>query len=180
MLFSISVTACGGGGGTTPNTTTLDTTPPTVSSVSPVHNDTGVKWNAQITATFSEPMTASTITSSTFTVSGLTGTVIYSGNTATFTPSANMTSSTAYTAYITTGVKDAAGNSMSNNYALTFTSCVPAYVVQNLCVRDYIDPNLYSTLVDYQRAIGQQNAACIAAQVDYQRALAAADAACRG
>ena len=162
ILFSIAIASCGGGGGggttpdtttpitTTPDTTTPDTTPPTVSSVSPVHSATGVLWSAAISTTFNEPMLSSSITPATFTVGGATGTVNYSGTTATFTPSSELTAGTTYIVTITTGVKDAAGNQMSGNYTWTFTACIPAFV----------DPNLYSTLGDYQRALAAADAAC--------------------
>ena len=100
-----------------------DTTPPTVSSTSPATSATGVAVNAAITATFSETMTSSTVTTATFTVDkGVTGTVAYSGTTATFTPSSNLAYSTVYTVTITTGVKDAAGNTMNSDYAWSFTT----------------------------------------------------------
>ena len=100
-----------------------DTTPPTVSSISPANSATGVAVNAAITATFSEAMTASTVTSATFTLdNGVTGTVNYSGTTATFTPSSNLAYSTTYIATITTGVKDVSGNNMTSNYTWSFTT----------------------------------------------------------
>ena len=83
-----------------------DTTPPTVSSVIPVNSATGVAVNAAITATFSEAMDATTITTSTFTLSGggaVSGAVNYTGTTATFTPTADLAYNTIYTATITTG-----------------------------------------------------------------------------
>ena len=43
-----------------------------------------------------------------------------SGKVATFTPSANLGSSTDYTVTVTTGVKDTAGNAMANAYTWTF------------------------------------------------------------
>jgi Protein of unknown function (DUF1566)/Bacterial Ig-like domain len=55
----------------------------------------------------------------------VTGTVDYSGTTATFTPSGNLAYSTTYTATIaggTTGVKDAAGNALASNYTWSFTT----------------------------------------------------------
>src|SRR5207237_10439060 len=45
--------------------------------------------------------------------------------TATFTPSSNLAASTTYTATISTGVKDLAGNAMAANYVWTFTTIVP-------------------------------------------------------
>jgi hypothetical protein len=103
-----------------------DTTAPTVSSTNPVNGATGV---AVITATFNEAMTASTITSSTFTTTGpgatvVPGTVSYnsSTSTATFTPNSALSASTAYTATVTTGAKDAAGNAMASNKVWTFST----------------------------------------------------------
>ena len=99
-----------------------DTTPPVVSTTSPANGATDVPINSSISATFSEVMDASTITTATFTVSGVSGTVAYSGTTATFTPSTNLASSTTYTATITTGAKDLAGNSIVSNYVWSFTT----------------------------------------------------------
>lgn len=99
-----------------------DITPPTVSSVSPTNDTTGVAINSSITATFSEVMDAATINATTFTIIGVTGTVTYSGTTATFTPSSNLSYRTIYTGTITTGVKDAAGNPMVSSYTWSFTT----------------------------------------------------------
>jgi hypothetical protein len=75
-------------------------------------------------------MNSGTITSSTFTVkqgnTSVTGNVTYSGTTATFTPSANLTEGTVYTCTITTGTKDAAGNAIASNYTWTFTTIAAA------------------------------------------------------
>src|SRR4030067_3074226 len=103
-----------------------DITPPTVSSTNPSGGATGIAVNSVISATFSEAMNSSTINTSTFTLSGnsnpVSGTVGYSGTTATFTPSANLANNTTYTAAITTGVTDAAGNALSSNYIWSFTT----------------------------------------------------------
>jgi len=120
LSLLIILPGCGGGGGNTSVVESSDTTPPTVSSTSPSDGAQDVAINTSITATFSETMTASTITTATFTVAGVTGTVTYSGTTATFTPSSNLAYSTTYTAAITTGVKDAAGNAMASNNTWSF------------------------------------------------------------
>jgi len=99
-----------------------DTTPPTVNATSPQNNATNVSIASAITATFSEAMNAATITNSTFTINGVAGTVSYSGTTATFTPSSPLAYSTVYTATITTGVTDVAGNPMTANYTWNFTT----------------------------------------------------------
>ena len=103
----------------------VDAVAPTVSATNPIDGATGV---AVITASFSEPMLASTITTTTFTVSGpgavpVAGTVAYntSTNIATFTPTSALTLGAAYTALITTGVKDLAGNPLAVNHAWNFT-----------------------------------------------------------
>jgi hypothetical protein len=84
--------------------------------------------NATITASFSEAMNASTITSATFTLykgtTAVTGSVSYSGTTATFLPATALAGNTVYTVTITTGAKDAAGNSLSANYTWSFTTVV--------------------------------------------------------
>jgi hypothetical protein len=54
----------------------------------------------------------------------VTGTVAYDASTriARFTPTNALAASTAYTATITTGAKDAAGNALASNYAWSFTT----------------------------------------------------------
>jgi hypothetical protein len=103
-----------------------DTTPPTVSSVMPANNATGIMLNASVSATFSEAMTNAALNTSSFSLrpsaSGPTvaGTVNVSGNTATFTPSTSLAGSTQYTATIDAGVTDAAGNALGSNYVWQF------------------------------------------------------------
>ena len=122
FLFLIS---CGGGGSGGSTGGGTDTTAPTVSSTGPADSTTGVSLDALITATFSEAMDVSTITATTFTLNPpVTGVVSYdtATNTATFTPSGNLAESTTYTAMITQGVKDSAGNSMAADYIWSFTT----------------------------------------------------------
>src|SRR5206468_1979901 len=94
-----------------------DTTAPAVSAIVPANNASGVGLSTQIATTFSEPMDASTINTSTFTLkqgtTPVAGTVSYSGVTATFTPAANLAPLTTYTATISTGAKDLAGNALT-------------------------------------------------------------------
>lgn len=109
-----------------------DTVAPTVSSTNPANGATGV---AVITASFSESMSPSTITSSTFTLTGpgatpVAGTVAYSASTgvAVFTPTSALTANTVYTAMITTGAKDASANSLASNYSWSFTTSATASI----------------------------------------------------
>jgi len=105
--------------------TTLDITAPTVLSTIPANGDTGVAIGANVTATFSEAMKSSTITTATFTLTGpgttpVLGAVSYAGTTATFNPTNNLAGNTTYTATITTGVKDLAGNPLAVTKTWTF------------------------------------------------------------
>jgi hypothetical protein len=103
-----------------------DVTPPVVGSNNPANNVTGVAANKVVTFTFSEAMDPATINASTFTLKqGTTvvpGVVTYSGLVATFTPSANLEYSKTYTATITTGAKDLAGNALAANISFSFTT----------------------------------------------------------
>jgi len=110
--------------------------PPTVTAVTPANSSTGVAVATNPTATFSQAMTASTITSSTFTLTGPGGTAV-SGNAsydaptsiATFQPLANLAYNTQYTGTITTGVQNSSSVSLASNYTWSFTTApgpVPA------------------------------------------------------
>jgi len=107
--------------------TTADTTAPTVSSTLPADSATGVAVNANITATFSEAMNPLTITPVTFTLKQ--GATVVSGavtspstTTATFNPTGNLEIDTPYTATVTTGVKDLAGNALAVTKTWSFTT----------------------------------------------------------
>jgi hypothetical protein len=108
----------------------VDVTPPTVTSVNPANSSTGVVVNSAITAIFSEAMNATTISGSTFMVkqgaTAVSGTVTYTGTTATFTPSAALAGNTVYTCTITTGATDVAGNAIASNYTWSFTTVASA------------------------------------------------------
>ena len=103
-----------------------DVTPPTILSVVPTNNATAIALNSKVTATFSEAMNSTTINTTSFTLkqgtTAITGTVAYSGTTATFTPSSALAANTVYSGTITTGAKDAAGNALASNYTWSFTT----------------------------------------------------------
>jgi hypothetical protein len=72
-------------------------------------------------------MNPATINTTTFTLTGpgttpVTGVVSYAASTATFVPSSPLALSTLYTATITTGAQDLAGNPLANNFVWTFTT----------------------------------------------------------
>jgi len=113
--------------------TTADATAPTVSSINPADTAIGVAINGNITATFSEAMDPATIIGTTFTVTSpgptsVSGTVTSSGSVATFTPASNLAATTLYTATITTGVTDLAGNPLGAPKVWTFATGTTAAV----------------------------------------------------
>jgi hypothetical protein len=116
---------------------------PTVISTIPINGATNVPANQTVSATFSVPMNPATINSTTFTLTGpgttpVAGLVAYAavGNTATFSPTANLALNTLYTATITTGAKSLAGIGLASNYVWTFTTgaaaSVPPQIVSTL------------------------------------------------
>src|SRR3990170_871293 len=126
------------GSGTTASAGTItmsyigsDTSPPTITLSNPSDNATIVPVTTLLTATFSEQPAASSINASTFTVkidtTPVSGSVTYDSNTkrAIFIPASNLSYSTIYTATVTTGVEDMAGNNMQSNYSWSFTTEAP-------------------------------------------------------
>ena len=95
---------------------TVSAAAPTVTAVTPTNGLAGVAIISALTATFDQAMNSSTITASTFTLTGpgntsVQGTVGYSAGTsvATFTPTANLAYNTMYTATISTSVMSLRG-----------------------------------------------------------------------
>jgi len=102
-----------------------DVIAPTVIAVLPANLAVDLPTNSLVSATFSEEMDPLTLTTESFTLSGanpVTGTVTYSGTTATFTPAANLAPDTLFTATITTTATDASGNPLALNHVWTFTT----------------------------------------------------------
>src|SRR5204862_596932 len=101
--------------------------PPTVTGQTPADASTGVAITAAPTATFSRAMDATTITTSSFTLtpaggSPVTATVAYSGTTATLTPSAPLANNTSTTATLSTAVKAADGVALASAVSWSFTT----------------------------------------------------------
>jgi hypothetical protein len=103
---------------------------PAVISTNPANGDTNVAISKIITATFNEAMDPLTINTTTFVLnqgaSAISGTVTYSGTTATFTPFSALASHTVYTGTITTGAKDPTKNALPVNYVWSFTTGILA------------------------------------------------------
>ncbi len=111
-----------------------DTERPTVVAVTPLDGATGVAVGGNVTVTFSEPMDPATVTGSTL---GLVRTadavavaaaVTYDGatKTATLNPTGDLASTTGYTATVTTGVSDVAGNTLEADHTWSFTTAAPS------------------------------------------------------
>ncbi|MDO8282578.1 MAG: Ig-like domain-containing protein [Thermodesulfovibrionia bacterium] len=109
-----------------------DTTKPTVLLTDPDVDATGSCINQLITATFDEAMDPATLVSpaTTFTLKTFVGSVNVPGvvtydaptKMATFTLGSNLANSTKYTATITTGAKDLAGNGLAVDKVWSFTT----------------------------------------------------------
>jgi hypothetical protein len=117
---------------TTGNTACL-AGPPTVVSVAPPNGTAGVCPNTVAVATFSEAMNPSTISATTFTLTGpaaaaVTGQVVYDAPdyVATFTPASNLALNTTYTATITTGAQDLMANALAVDATWSFTTATAA------------------------------------------------------
>jgi N-acetylneuraminic acid mutarotase len=124
-----------------------DTTPPTVTTVSPQSGASGVPTAANVTATFSEALDPATVTPSTFTLlkqgtsTPLSASISYDGSTrtATLDPSSNLEAGTTYVATVkggSTGVKDLSGNALAQNLVWSFTTQASAAVI-SLTVKGY-------------------------------------------
>ena len=111
-----------------PPPTPGDTSPPTISTITPPSGAKGVVVNTLITATFNEPVLPSTVTTNTFNLqagtASIPGAVKLSGDgkTATFDPTSNLSPSVSYTAVFRAGVKDTAGNAMTAPKQWSFTT----------------------------------------------------------
>lgn len=110
---------------------------PVVVAVSPSNGATAVPVATLITATFNKAMNPATINTSTFLVTDpdgapVSGTVSYSGTTATFTSTFLLAASSLYTATITTGATDTIGAPLTNNFTWSFTTgTIPTVVSTN-------------------------------------------------
>ena len=100
------------------------TTPPRIVSTIPANAATNVPINQAVSATFNEAMNPLTITTATFGLTGpggttVTGTVTYDAVDfiATFVPTASFTANSAYTATVTAGATDLAGNPLGTTGA---------------------------------------------------------------
>lgn len=114
-------------------TNTLPAERLTVLETNPENNASQVNILSNITATFSDPINESTLTSETFRVNDgigdIAGSLMYdqATQTATFTPNVHLTAETPYTVEIS-GVEDSTGEMSGANYISRFTTYINEYV----------------------------------------------------
>lgn len=106
-----------------PSPPPTDTTPPTVTGTAP--SATNVAPGAAVSVSFSEAMNQSAAQSAFSLVRSsdgakVSGSFSWSGNTMTFTPSSALASGAAYTATVSTGATDSAGNAMQSSSQWSF------------------------------------------------------------
>lgn len=104
----------------------VDVTAPEVTATNPIRAATGVAIQSSVFASFNEPMDSATLTDATFTlmdgVTPISGAVLGSGPNVVFDPIGDLVAGTLYTAKITTGAADLAGNGLAQDYTWTFTA----------------------------------------------------------
>lgn len=110
--------------------TAPDTAAPTVVSTAPGDADTDVDPEESITAVLDEDLDVATVSASTFTLRYGLGVVVpatvsYSGRVATLTPDAPLDYERRYTATLSTGLQDLAGNGLANAVSWSFTTEPP-------------------------------------------------------
>ncbi len=118
---------------------TVATVAPSVISTVPIAGAIGIPVNQVISATFNEPMSASTISATTFLLTGpgataVAGTVSYTatGSVASFAPTAVLAFNTTYTATITNAVTNTVGVKPAGAYTWSFTTATQPTVIATL------------------------------------------------
>ncbi len=134
-----------------------DVTPPSILSVTPAANSSAVSTSINPSISFSEAINAATVTSSSFIVKQgstiIPGTITCSGSNVSFKPAATLTGNTVYTVTVTTGVKDASGNSLNPGYTWSFTTAAIADVTPPAAVSVTPAANSTSANTDVSPAI---------------------------
>lgn len=128
LLAAAVLSGCGGdyNGPKLGGTTTIDVTPPYIISTSPTNSATNVSLTATISVTFSEPMDTTTVTTGTFTLTGgpitVTGISWFGTTRAILNYTGSLAAATTYTATMTTGPTDQAGNPLLVGRTWSFTT----------------------------------------------------------
>ena len=99
----------------------VDTTAPTITARTPLDSATAVTIDSSVSATFSEPMDAATITAASVTLraagagSDVPAAVDYAAGVASLVPNAPLAYNTVYTATVAASVADLAGNQLGTD-----------------------------------------------------------------
>ena len=145
-LYTLSAEARDGAGNlttATPITVTVDnpadTTPPLVSAITPLDGASAVSVNTNVAVIFNEPLSVTTISTSTFELRDsannvVSATVSYDGptRTATLNPTSTLSNTSQYTATVIgglTGVTDVAGNALVSDEVWSFTTSDPVFTI---------------------------------------------------
>lgn len=125
LTTTASLLACGDKGTTTDPGTAPDTTPPVVVSVTPANSAAGASVHSTLSVLFSEPVAFNTSTLHVIELASArtsaTGDVQQADEqTLSFTPHVVLDFATEYTATVTTGVTDTAGNPLAQPHTWTF------------------------------------------------------------
>jgi methionine-rich copper-binding protein CopC len=186
-LSAVVVAAVLAGCPTSPPTT--DTTPPTVSRTVPDRDALGVATNAKLTIDFSESMDMSSMSSTNIQLSkgttSVSGTVSYddSMHEAQLVPGAPLDENAEYTATVTTGVKDLAGNALASAWTWKFTtvgnaphvvSTTPADgmtgVAQDIVIKFVFDKSMNASSLSSNMTLTDATQAMVPASVSYDDA----------
>jgi hypothetical protein len=104
-----------------------DRTAPSVETSIPAPGE--IRAVQTIVVVFSEEMDPLTLTTASFQVSGVTGTVFCSGRTASFIPVSPLGASRTYTVTITSAAKDLAGNALAAAHSFSFQTAASPDIV---------------------------------------------------
>ena len=124
IAFAALLAACGGSSNSTGSLT--------VSSTTPADHATGVSTSAKISASFSEAMDVTSLTTSTVLLkqgsTPVLGTVVASADKLglTFTPAASLAGNTVYTATVTSGARAVSGHTLAADSSWSFTTAAGA------------------------------------------------------
>lgn len=124
----------------TETTEVADVTAPTVIFTSPANGDKDVQVNKKVMVAFSEEMDTATFTGATFSLkqgrTPVSGKLTTTESTVAFTPASVLEKGKTYTATVTTGAKDLAGNALTRDYVWDFTAFAAPKVIRCLGTLD--------------------------------------------
>ncbi len=129
IAFALGTTGCSNGDSNDSPVAAVDSV--LVLSTNPTHSSTDVPINRKVTATFSEAMDSTSVTTTSFTLTAASGTAVAGSVTAvttsespafTFSPTASLTPSTVYTAKLSKSIINLKGSPLAADYSWSFTT----------------------------------------------------------